>query len=176
MADALTGLPPVVVMGVSGSGKTTVGQLLADLLGVRFAEGDDLHPAANVAKMRAGLPLDDADREPWLDLIGAWLAGPGRDGGVVSCSALALRYRDRLRAAAPDAWFVHLDVPRPELERRLAARRGHFMPARLLDSQLAALEPLTPAEQGRTVAAVGTPADLAAEIATGLRAAAGDRA
>lgn len=149
-------------MGVSGSGKSTVGVLLAERLGVPFTEGDELHPAANVAKMRAGTPLTDADRWPWLAAAGARLVAAG---GVLSCSALALRYRDRLRELVPGVRFAHLDVPRAELERRLAARRGHFMPASLLDSQLAALEPLRPDERGWTVAAAGPPDELAAHLA-----------
>ena len=128
---------PVVVMGVSGSGKTTVGAALADALGLRFVDGDALHPAANVAKMAAGIPLGDADRAPWLDAIGAVLAaGPV----VVACSALKRAYRDRLRAAAPGLQLVFLDGDRALLASRMAARPGHFMPTSLLDSQLATLE------------------------------------
>jgi carbohydrate kinase (thermoresistant glucokinase family) len=128
---------PVVVMGVSGSGKTTVGAALADALGLRFVDGDALHPEANVAKMAAGIPLDDADRAPWLDAIGAVLAaGPV----VVACSALKRVYRDRLRAAAPPLQLVFLDGDRAVLAARMAARPGHFMPTSLLDSQLATLE------------------------------------
>jgi carbohydrate kinase (thermoresistant glucokinase family) len=128
---------PVVVMGVSGSGKTTVGAALADALGLPFVDGDALHPAANVAKMAAGIPLDDADRAPWLDAVGAVLAaGPV----VVACSALRRVYRDRLRAAAPGLLLVFLDGSREVLAARMAARPGHFMPASLLDSQLATLE------------------------------------
>jgi len=128
---------PVVVMGVSGSGKTTVGAALADALGLRFVDGDALHPAANVAKMAAGIPLDDADRAPWLDAIGAVLAaGPV----VVACSALKRAYRDRLRAAAPGLQLVFLDGDPALLASRMTARPGHFMPASLLDSQLATLE------------------------------------
>ena len=139
---------PVVVMGVSGSGKTTVGAALADALGLRFVDGDALHPAANVAKMAAGIPLDDADRAPWLDAVGAVLAaGPV----VVACSALKRVYRDRLRAAAPDLDLVFLDGSRELLASRMAARPGHFMPASLLDSQLATLEPPTADEHPVTV-------------------------
>ena len=139
---------PVVVMGVSGSGKTTVGAALADALGLRFVDGDALHPAANVAKMAAGIPLDDADRAPWLDAVGALLAaGPV----VVACSALKRTYRDRLRAAAPDLDLVFLDGSRELLASRTAARPGHFMPASLLDSQLATLEPPTADEHPVTV-------------------------
>ncbi|MFC8532141.1 gluconokinase [Nocardia sp. NPDC057227] len=152
----------LVLMGVSGSGKSTVGVLLAARLGVPFTEGDELHPAANRAKMRAGVPLTDADRWPWLDAAGARLAAVG---GVLSCSALALRYRDRLRELVAGVRFAHLDVPRAELARRLAARRGHFMPASLLESQLAALEPLRADEPGWTIPAAGTPDEVAARIA-----------
>ena len=127
---------PVVVMGVSGSGKSTVGAALADALGVRFVDGDSLHPAANVAKMAAGIPLDDADRLPWLDAIGTVLAA-GRV--VVACSALKRAYRDRLRAAAPALELVFLDGSRELIASRLD-RPGHFMPASLLDSQFATLE------------------------------------
>ena len=139
---------PVVVMGVSGSGKTTVGAALADALGLRFVDGDALHPAANVAKMAAGIPLDDADRAPWLDAVGAVLAA---GSVVVACSALKRTYRDRLRAAAPDLELVFLDGSRELLASRMAARPGHFMPASLLDSQLATLEPPTADEHPVTV-------------------------
>jgi len=141
----------VVVMGVSGCGKSTIGTALARALGLPFLEGDSLHPPANVAKMAAGHPLDDADREPWLDLVGRWLAdGPptGPGGGVAACSALARRYRDRLRSHAPGAWFLELDVDREVLLRRVAGRRGHFMPPSLVDSQLATLELLAADEAG----------------------------
>jgi len=139
---------PVVVMGVSGSGKSTVGAALADALGLRFVDGDSLHPAANVAKMAAGIPLDDADRAPWLDAIGQVLAaGPV----VVACSALKRQYRDRLRAAAPTLRLVFLDGSRTLLASRMAARPGHFMPTSLLDSQLATLEVPGPDEHALTV-------------------------
>jgi gluconokinase len=132
--------PLVVVMGVSGSGKSTAARALAQRLGVPFCEGDDVHPPANVAKMQAGQPLDDADRAPWLAALNAWMQAH-RDGGVVSCSALRRRYRDRLREGlAPPPAFVLLDPSRAVLERRMAARHGHFMPGSLLDSQLATLE------------------------------------
>ena len=135
-------------MGVSGSGKTTVGAALADALGLPFVDGDALHPAANVAKMAAGIPLDDADRAPWLDAVGAVLAaGPV----VVACSALRRVYRDRLRAAAPELLLVFLDGSREVLAARMAARPGHFMPASLLDSQLATLERPDPDEHPVTV-------------------------
>lgn len=131
----------IVVMGVSGSGKSTLGRLLAQALTCDFQEGDELHPPANVDKMRAGIALDDADRQPWLERVAAWIATQRelqRDG-VVSCSALKRSYRDRLRQAGPDLRFVYLQLPRSELERRLQ-RRDHFMPASLLDSQLRTLQ------------------------------------
>ncbi|MDF3290378.1 gluconokinase [Streptomyces silvisoli] len=151
----------VVVMGVSGSGKSTVGGLLAERLGVPYAEADDFHPPANIAKMSAGHPLDDADRSPWLDAIAAWITDRGREGGVVSCSALKRSYRDRLRAAAPDLFFVHLDGPPELIASRLAARMEHFMPAGLLRSQLEALEPLEPDEAGAVITIDGGPAQIA---------------
>ncbi|MBF6338135.1 gluconokinase [Nocardia abscessus] len=155
-------------MGVSGSGKTTVGTRLAAALGVDYAEGDEFHPPANVAKMAAGTPLDDADREPWLDALAGWLAERSGEGAVVTCSALKRVYRDRLRASAPDAFFLHLDLPRGELERRLADRRGHFMPLSLLDSQLATLEPLEPDEIGSAVDGTRSPEDLVREAVAAL--------
>ncbi len=132
----------VVVMGVCGCGKTTIGRKLADRLDAAFIEGDDLHPAGNTEKMAAGIPLDDQDREPWLDAIAAKAAGlmSGAPCVVVSCSALKRSYRDRLRVADPDLKLVHLIVPRSLLQSRMTERRGHFMPAGLLDSQLATLQ------------------------------------
>ena len=144
----------VVVMGVSGAGKSVVGERLAAALGAPFREGDTLHPPENVAKMRAGVALTDADRAPWLDAIAAWLAE--HPDGVVSCSALKRAYRDRLRLAAPDARFVLLDVPEATLADRLAHRPAHFMPAALLDSQLATLERPDADERAIVVA----PADM----------------
>jgi gluconokinase len=140
----------VTVMGVSGSGKTTVGAALAQRLRVPFADADDLHPPANVAKMSAGIPLDDADRLPWLRTVGAWLAEHAA-GGVTSCSALRRSYRDVLREAAPEQVFVHLASDREVIARRVAGRPGHFMPAALVDSQFATLEPLDPDERGVTL-------------------------
>lgn len=138
--------PSIVVMGVSGSGKSTFGAALARALDAPFREGDDLHPAANVAKMAAGAPLDDHDRAPWLVAVGAWLASHGETGGVVSCSALRRAYRDRLRAACPALKIIMLDADGATLRARLALRRGHFMPPSLLDSQVATLEPPGPDE------------------------------
>ena len=131
---------PIIVMGVTGSGKTTFGTALAARLGVDFIEGDTLHPATNIAKMSAGIPLTDEDRWPWLASISKVLSQKQR--GVASCSALKRVYRDKLRAdSGPALRFICLIVPRPELERRMAQRKGHFMPPGLLDSQLATFEP-----------------------------------
>ena len=140
--------PLLVVMGVSGSGKSTVGAALAQRLAVPFADADDFHPPANIAKMTAGQPLDDDDRHPWLEAIGSWLAGHVAGGGVMSCSALKRRYRDQLRRHAPAITFVHLAGDRAVIARRQASRPGHFMPASLLDSQFATLEPLDADERG----------------------------
>ena len=141
-------VPPLLtIMGVSGSGKTTVGAALAQRLRVPFADADDFHPQANVAKMSAGIPLDDADRLPWLRAIGAWQAEHA-DGGVISCSALKRSYRDVLRAAAPTQFFVHLAGTPETIAGRVAGRPGHFMPVSLVESQFATLEPLQPDENG----------------------------
>ncbi|WP_406229386.1 gluconokinase [Nocardia sp. NBC_01009] len=162
MTEEVT-VPVVVVMGVSGCGKSTVGRLLAEALHVEYAEGDDFHPVENIAKMAAGVPLTDADRAPWLDIVAGWLGQRQGHGGVVSCSALQHSYRDRLRVAAPETFFVHLAASRDELAQRMAARRGHFMPSSLLDSQLAALEQLSADERGITVDATRAPAELVRE-------------
>ncbi|WP_395513935.1 gluconokinase [Streptomyces racemochromogenes] len=159
-------------MGVAGTGKTTVGRLLAEALGVPYAEGDAFHPAANVAKMSAGVPLDDADRRPWLDAVGRWIRGRGAPGGaVVAASCLKRAYRDRLRAAAPGTVvFVHLTGDRALVGERMAARTGHFMPPSLLDSQFAALEPLQPDEPGLAVDVAGTPQEITGRALAALRA------
>ncbi|WP_406210748.1 gluconokinase [Kitasatospora sp. NBC_01560] len=149
-------------MGVSASGKSTLGRLLADRRGVPFTEGDDLHPPANIARMTAGHPLDDAERAPWLHAVAAVVhrAARARQGAVLSCSALKREYRDELRAAGP-VWFLHLTLDRATAAARIAHRPGHFMPLALLDSQYAALEPLRPDEPGLTLdATAGTDACL----------------
>lgn len=138
---------PIVVMGVSGSGKSTVGAALAQRLRVPFADADDFHPSENIAKMTAGHPLDDTDRYPWLEAIGAWLA-QHPDGGVMSCSALKRVYRDQLRQHCADIEFLHLSGSPETIGRRQASRPGHFMPAALLASQFETLETLEPDEQG----------------------------
>ena len=143
--------PLVVAMGVSGSGKSTVGAALAQRLRVPFADADDFHPPANIAKMSAGHALDDDDRYPWLEAIGEWLAAHRQSGGVMSCSALKRQYRDQLRHHAPTVEFVHLHGSREVIARRQVSRPGHFMPASLLTSQFATLEPLAPDERGQVV-------------------------
>lgn len=143
MAASQTPSRLIVVMGVSGCGKTSVGAGMAERLRCPFVEGDSLHPPANIEKMSAGIPLTDDDRWPWLDVIGARLAESHACGEslVVSCSALKRSYRDRLRQAAGGKLsFVFLEGPRAVLEARMTTRPGHFMPASLLDSQFATLE------------------------------------
>ena len=168
-AVAPTEAPVVVVMGVSGCGKSTVGLLLAERLGVPFLEGDGLHPAANVAKMSAGQPLDDDDRRPWLDLVGQWLAGAAAaGGGVASCSALARRYRDQVRARCAQAWFLHLDAGRDLVVQRVTERPGHFLPSSLVDSQLATLQPLGTDEAGFAVGAGLPPEQIVAAALAAL--------
>ena len=138
----------LVVMGVSGVGKTTLAKALAERLGWVFKEGDDLHPAANIAKMKAGHPLDDADRWPWLDSIGDWIDERLAEGqsGVITCSALKRAYRDRLDARRPQVRFVFMKLDEQAVAERVAGRKGHFMPPSLLASQFADLEPPGPDE------------------------------
>ena len=138
-------------MGVSGSGKSTVGAALAQRLRVPFADADDFHPEANVAKMSAGHALNDEDRHPWLDAIGDWLANHCGEGGVMSCSALKSQYRDQLRKHCPQVRFLHLSGSPEVIGRRQASRPGHFMPASLLASQFDTLEPLEADEHGVVV-------------------------
>lgn len=138
----------LVVMGVSGTGKTTVGQELASRLHRAYIEGDDVHPPANVALMAAGIPLTDADRMPWLRELVRRMEAVGERGSVVTCSALRRSYRELLATVDGGCFFVHLDVPREEIARRMTARTDHFMPVGLLDSQLADLEPLEQGERG----------------------------
>jgi gluconokinase len=159
----------VVVMGVSGSGKTTVGELLAKQLGWRFIEGDRLHPPANVEKMRQGIPLTDADRAPWLDRIGEELKNWAAEGrsGVLTCSALRRAYRDRIRSARPDVRFVYLKGSEALIEARVAARKHEYMPASLLRSQFDTLEEPTSDEPGVVTVDAGGSAEkeVAAVIA-----------
>ncbi|MHA3021915.1 gluconokinase [Mycobacterium sp. BMJ-28] len=149
---------PIVVMGVSGSGKSTVGAALAQRLRVPFADADDFHPPANIEKMKAGHPLDDADRGPWLDAIGRWLGEHCAAGGVMSCSALKRRYRDQLRGHCAGTEFLHLSGTPEVIGARQASRPGHFMPASLLASQFDTLEPLA-ADEGGVVIDVGQSID-----------------
>ncbi|NIJ05911.1 gluconokinase [Frigoribacterium faeni] len=141
-------IPPVVVMGVSGSGKSTVGELLARTARVPFVDADDLHPQANRDKMAAGHALDDADRAPWLEIVARRIGDAGADGVVVACSALKRSYRDVLRGGDPRLQFVHLTGVRELVAERQRARKGHFMPPGLMESQFATLEPLGDDEPG----------------------------
>ncbi|WP_317633529.1 gluconokinase [Streptomyces sp. HUAS TT20] len=151
----------VVVMGVSASGKSMVGTLLAQRLGVPFLEGDDLHPAANRAKMASGHPLDEADRRPWLEALTAWIrTAAGERGGVVSCSALRRAYRDQFRRTGANVQFLHLALDPDVAAERIARRKGHFMPPKLLNSQFETLEPLQADEPGLTVDASRSTAEI----------------
>ncbi|MFJ3033818.1 gluconokinase [Curtobacterium pusillum] len=154
----------LVVMGVSGSGKSTVAAMVAEQLGWDFAEGDAMHPQANVDKMHAGTPLTDEDRWPWLDVIATWIRGHLDAGtpGVVTCSALKRSYRDVLRA--PGVVFVHVAGDGFLIEDRMSQRSGHFMPTSLLASQLATLEPPQADEAHVTIAADRTPQEESAEV------------
>lgn len=166
-------LPPlVVVMGVSGSGKTTIGTLVAHELGVEFIDGDSLHPLENVQKMAAGTPLDDDDRWPWLEIVGRTLHehGERREGLVVACSALKRVYRERIRSQVPSALFLHLDGTVEVLTRRIEGRSGHFMPAALLESQIETLEPLAQEEGGYVLNIDQPVADMVDDAVTRLRA------
>ena len=164
-------LTSLVLMGPAGTGKSTVLAALADRLAWPTLEGDALHPPENVAKMAAGIPLTDADRMPWLDAVSAWIGERERQrtSSIVTCSALRRRYRDRLRDGHPWVWFVHLDLPADVLRQRIEGRSGHFMPASMLESQLATLEPLEPDEPGPTLSALAPPTALADQIVEALR-------
>ncbi|MFZ3582742.1 gluconokinase [Loktanella sp. DJP18] len=155
--------PCIIVMGVSGCGKSRIGAALAKGLVLRFLDGDSLHPPSNIAKMSRGEALNDADRAPWLDAVGAAL---GTQADVIACSALKRAYRDRIRAQAPNTVFVHLAGTRAVLATRVASRPGHFMPPALLDSQLATLERLQPDEAAIVVDLAQTPAQIVRQIIT----------
>lgn len=146
----MTGLTHIVVMGVSGCGKSTTGDALAARLGWPMLEGDSFHPEANVEKMHAGIPLDDSDRAPWLQALADQIAQHEAEGksSIISCSSLKRAYRDILRSGAPAVRFVHVHGSRELLMQRLESRQGHFFPAKLLDSQLATLELLAEDEDG----------------------------
>ena len=144
----MSGTPLVVVCGVTASGKSTVGKARAQRRGVEYGDADDFHPPSNIAKMQAGTPLTDVDREPWLAAIGEWLAERAEVGAVASCSALRRAHRERLLSAAPGAVFLVLHGDETFLRERMSRREDHFMPESLLRSQLDAFEPLTPDEPG----------------------------
>jgi gluconokinase len=165
--------PTAVVMGVSGSGKTTVGVALAKRLGWPFVDGDALHPPANVAKMAAGMPLTDDDRWPWLHAIAAWLdeRRAAGESGVVACSALRRRYRDVLRLNRPAMRVVYLKGSPELIAERLRTRQGHFFPAKLLADQLAALEEPEPDERPIVVGIESPPTEIVDRVAAELTAA-----
>jgi gluconokinase len=164
------GTTTIVVMGVSGSGKSTVAAELVSRLGWDFAEGDEFHPAENVEKMRAGTPLDDEDRWPWLRRLAGWIGEHEAAGTsvVVTCSALKRAYRDLLREGHPSVWFAHVTAD-PELIRgRVEHRQGHYMPPSLLGSQLATLEELQPDEPGAAISGVDPPDEVAGHLLSAL--------
>jgi gluconokinase len=171
MAPRRQRLTSLVLMGVAGVGKSSVLAALEQRLGWPALEGDSLHPPQNAAKMAAGIPLTDEDREPWLAAVSEWIAERERSraSSIVTCSALRRRYRDVLRRGHPWVWFVHLDAPADVLLRRIQGRTGHFMPASMLESQLATLEPLEADEPGTTIPALAPPTELATRIAEELR-------
>jgi gluconokinase len=160
----ITSAPILVVMGVAGTGKSTVAGLLAERLNWELQEGDDLHPPENVAKMSAGIPLDDEDRWPWLDAIAAWIKNKTERGepGLVTCSALKRSYRDRLRG--PNVVFVFINGPREVIEARMARRQNHYMPVSLLHSQLATLEPPTSDENVLEINLSAEPKEQVAKV------------
>lgn len=155
--------PLVVVMGISGVGKSSVGHELADRFGIDYADGDDFHSASNIEKMSAGTPLTDEDRWPWLEEIGRWLAVHGADGGVISCSALKRAYRDVLTDAAPRTLFLHLTGDHDLIKSRME-QRDHFMPPSLLESQEKTLEPLQDDERGWAFDIAPSPAEIVDEF------------
>jgi len=159
-----------VVMGVSGSGKSTVARGISVALGWAFAEGDDFHPEANVAKMRSGQPLTDDDRWPWLEALASWIESKEESGesAVVTCSALRRVYREVLRRDAPHVRFLHVTAPPDVIRDRIDRREGHFMPSSLLASQLQGLEPLAPDEPGVEITNEGTPDQVLDRALTAL--------
>jgi gluconokinase len=161
----------IVVMGVSGSGKTTIGSRLAARLHWQFAEGDSFHPPANVARMRDGIPLTDEDRWPWLDAIAAWIDAARASGGrcVVTCSALKRAYRERLAGGHDDVRFVYLKGDHALVAQRMADRQGHYMPVALLQSQFATLEEPSPGENPLIVSIEAAPEEIVAGIVAVLK-------
>ena len=164
-------------MGVAGTGKTTIGEGLASHFGLPFAEGDDFHSAANKAKMAAGHPLTDEDRWPWLRSLRDWMSQQARDGhsSVVACSALRKVYRDILREADGEVFFIDLVLPAGVNSERLSSRHGHYMHADMLASQLDTLEPLGPSEAGAKIVNVGDPEQVVAEASSVVEGKYGDR-
>ena len=167
------GTPPVVIMGVSGCGKSSVAAGLADRFGGVYLDGDDFHTPSNRQQMAHGVPLNDVDRGPWLDAVGLAMHERAESGELVfmACSALKRSYRDRIRRAVPDAAFLELTAPRDQLELRLRNRHGHFMPPSLLDSQLQTLESLGSGERGAKLDVTGSPdvvLDRAAKLVEAL--------
>ena len=171
-ASGSPGTTTIVVMGVSGSGKSTVAATLVDRLGWEFAEGDDFHPVENVEKMRAGKPLDDEDRWPWLRSLAAWIGEHEKAGRnvVVTCSALKRSYRDLLCDGHPSVWFAHVTADAELIRERIEHRTGHYMPASLLDSQLSTLEPLGDDEPGARISGAGSPPSVVTELLAALDA------
>lgn len=163
MANPATHL---IVMGVSGSGKTTIAQALESELGFTYAEADEFHPQSNIDKMSQGIPLTDEDRWPWLRSIRDWMSAEAAAGRstVVTCSALKRTYRDLLREADGTVFFIHLDGSEDLLRERMQHRSGHFMPASLLPSQLATLEPLESDEPGLKISIEKTPEEIVSEV------------
>jgi gluconokinase len=164
----ITSAPILVIMGVAGTGKSTVAGLLAERLNWEFQEGDALHPPANVEKMSSGIPLSDEDRWPWLDAIAAWIKEKTQRGepGILTCSALKRSYRDRLRGQ--NVIFVFLNGSREVIAARMTSRADHFMPPALLDSQFAALEPPTADENVLKINLAATPEEEVAEVLQAL--------